>query len=402
MRCRGWARVVLLATTSAIQIINNSWGVVMHIRKYLSIFLLIGFAFVVAGCSSGSSSGVDDETDTDLDGITDNNDLDIDGDGINNNLDPDIDGDGIPNEQDPDMDGDGVDDSTDNTPGGNTDPGVGGGTNKPDNDKDGIPDVDDPDDDNDGIPDVDDPTPCGPEALPNACGGVDTGQDEITLSKAMRAYEHCLSFPENASGETYPKCVNVRNNLEEETRKIVGTKQSTIDNSFNKFEKTLAGYGTTDALPGAIEYISLSNSVESPTSGTRQIYVNAYAKHCVGLVGYSLTLKHRGTHRYKIEAGSYNGSFNADLLGFKRLAGYVSIRDDSVISKLCWGSEFDPRFTFDEQRTRYVMYLGSETSNSDTATAVFTKSKAPTFTLSLSGGKVDCTKDIGDGVPIDC
>ena len=77
----------------------------MHIRKYLSIFL-IGFVFVIAGCSSGSSS-----SGLDRDPIED-----IDGDGIADIVDPDIDGDGIPNAQDPDDDNDGVEDSVDPTP----------------------------------------------------------------------------------------------------------------------------------------------------------------------------------------------------------------------------------------------------------------------------------------------
>ena len=77
----------------------------MHIRKYLSISL-IGFVFVIAGCSSGSSS-----SGLDRDPIED-----IDGDGIADIVDTDIDGDGIPNAQDPDDDNDGVEDSVDPTP----------------------------------------------------------------------------------------------------------------------------------------------------------------------------------------------------------------------------------------------------------------------------------------------
>ena len=77
----------------------------MHIRKYLSIFL-VGSVFVIAGCSSGSSS-----SGLDRDPIED-----IDGDGIADIVDPDIDGDGIPNAQDPDDDNDGVEDSVDPTP----------------------------------------------------------------------------------------------------------------------------------------------------------------------------------------------------------------------------------------------------------------------------------------------
>jgi len=77
---------------------------VMHLKKYLSIFL-IGIAFAVAGCSGDSNSGVNKEP---ID--------DIDGDGIADIVDPDMDGDGIPNEQDPDDDNDGVEDSIDPTP----------------------------------------------------------------------------------------------------------------------------------------------------------------------------------------------------------------------------------------------------------------------------------------------
>ena len=112
------ARAVFLATTSAIQIINNSWGVVMHIRKYLSIFL-IGLVFAIAGCSGSSSSGSSDNEllpDTDNDGIVDNHDGDIDGDGKPNQNDDDIDGDGVTNDKDGDDDGDGTPDATDPTP----------------------------------------------------------------------------------------------------------------------------------------------------------------------------------------------------------------------------------------------------------------------------------------------
>ena len=69
-------------------------GVVMHIRKYLSIFL-IGSVFVIAGCSSGSSSS-----------------------GLDRDPIEDIDGDGIADIVDPDIDGDGTADAEDDTPGG--------------------------------------------------------------------------------------------------------------------------------------------------------------------------------------------------------------------------------------------------------------------------------------------
>ena len=81
----------------------------MHIRKYLSIFL-IGSVFVIAGCSSDSSSGISEEDrlpDTDNDGIVDKHDPDIDGDGILNKDDADDDGDGTPDTTDPTPNGDG-------------------------------------------------------------------------------------------------------------------------------------------------------------------------------------------------------------------------------------------------------------------------------------------------------
>ena len=81
----------------------------MHIRKYLSIFL-IGFVFAIAGCSSDSSSGISEEDrlpDTDNDGIVDKHDPDIDGDGILNKDDADDDGDGTPDTTDPTPNGDG-------------------------------------------------------------------------------------------------------------------------------------------------------------------------------------------------------------------------------------------------------------------------------------------------------
>jgi len=112
---------------------NNSWGVVMRIRKHLSIFL-IGFAFVVAGCSGGSSSSGSNDLellpDTDNDGIVNDHDFDIDGDGTLNEDDSDVDGDGISNPTPDDNDGDGIpnpDDSTPNTPNTPTDPTPAGG-----------------------------------------------------------------------------------------------------------------------------------------------------------------------------------------------------------------------------------------------------------------------------------
>ena len=81
----------------------------MHIRKYLSIFL-IGLVFAIAGCSSDSTSGISDEDrlpDTDNDGIVDKHDPDIDGDGILNKDDADDDGDGTPDTTDPTPNGDG-------------------------------------------------------------------------------------------------------------------------------------------------------------------------------------------------------------------------------------------------------------------------------------------------------
>ena len=98
----------------------------MHLKKYLSIFL-IAFAFAVAGCSSSDSSG----------GISDNDQApDTDGDGIINDNDLDIDGDGILNKDDTDIDGDGTPNAGDENPNGG--PGV---TPPTDTDGDGIPDV---------------------------------------------------------------------------------------------------------------------------------------------------------------------------------------------------------------------------------------------------------------------
>jgi len=80
----------------------------MHVRKFLSIFL-IGLVFAIAGCSGSSSSG----------GSSDNEQLpDSDGDGIVDPHDNDMDGDGIDNEDDTDDDGDGIPDATDPTPNG--------------------------------------------------------------------------------------------------------------------------------------------------------------------------------------------------------------------------------------------------------------------------------------------
>ena len=81
----------------------------MHIRKYLSIFL-IGLVFAIAGCSSDSTSGISEEDrlpDTDNDGIVDKNDPDIDGDGSLNKDDTDDDGDGTPDATDPTPNGPG-------------------------------------------------------------------------------------------------------------------------------------------------------------------------------------------------------------------------------------------------------------------------------------------------------
>ena len=89
----------------------------MHVRKYLSIFL-IGLVFAIAGCSSSTDSGIGDlekSLDTDGDGIVNEHDGDIDGDGIPNENDDDIDGDGIFNKDDTDDDADGTDDANDKT-----------------------------------------------------------------------------------------------------------------------------------------------------------------------------------------------------------------------------------------------------------------------------------------------
>ena len=82
----------------------------MHIRKFLSIFL-IGLVFAIAGCSPDSTSGISEEDrlpDSDGDGTVDPHDNDMNGNGTDNEDDPDIDGDDIPN----------ADDSTPNGPGG--------------------------------------------------------------------------------------------------------------------------------------------------------------------------------------------------------------------------------------------------------------------------------------------
>ncbi len=159
------ARAVFLATTSAIQIINNSWGVVMHIRKYLSIFL-IGLVFAIAGCSSDSSSGISDEDrlpDTDNDGIVDKHDGDIDGDGKPNQNDDDIDGDGVTNDKDGDDDGDGIADGGDSTP-------------------EGPPSVDG-DSDGDGTPDKNDPTPGGDAGVACTSAEIIAPNDERFTGK---------------------------------------------------------------------------------------------------------------------------------------------------------------------------------------------------------------------------
>ena len=113
----------------------------MHVRKFLSIFL-VSLVFVIAGCGGGGSSsgigGDESAPDTDGDGIVNEHDGDIDGDGIPNQNDDDVDGDGVTNDQDGDDDNDGIADDNDSTPEG---PPSGNG----DSDNDGIPDKDDPD-----------------------------------------------------------------------------------------------------------------------------------------------------------------------------------------------------------------------------------------------------------------
>ena len=96
----------------------------MHIRKFLSIFL-IGLVFAIAGCSSDSTSGISEEDrlpDSDGDGTVDKHEDDIDGDGIVNKDHTDDDGDGIPDATDP----------TPNGPGGEAPtPGLGPGATPP-------------------------------------------------------------------------------------------------------------------------------------------------------------------------------------------------------------------------------------------------------------------------------
>jgi len=134
----------------------------MHIRKFLSIFL-IGLVFAIAGCSSDSTSGISEEDklpDTDNDGIVNNHDGDIDGDGKPNQNDDDIDGDGVTNDQDGDDDGDGIADGGDSTPEGP--PSVNG------------------DSDGDGTPDKNDPTPGGDAARACTSAKMYPPKDGIT------------------------------------------------------------------------------------------------------------------------------------------------------------------------------------------------------------------------------
>jgi len=98
------------------------------------------------------------DNDIDGDGIANVNDSDIDGDGIANVMDPDIDGDGILNVNDNDIDGDGILNTVD-----------------PDIDGDGILNAVDPDVDGDGILNVNDPDINGDGIVDNVNGVVDFG-----------------------------------------------------------------------------------------------------------------------------------------------------------------------------------------------------------------------------------
>merc|ERR1719193_2598273 len=92
--------------------------------------------FKVLESSKNDADSAPAMTDSDGDGIPDDQDEDDDGDGIPDHLDNDDDGDGIPDEDEGDDDGDGIPDHLDN-----------------DDDGDGIPDDDEVDSDGDGVPD---------------------------------------------------------------------------------------------------------------------------------------------------------------------------------------------------------------------------------------------------------
>ncbi|MBF0433157.1 MAG: hypothetical protein HQK83_17895 [Fibrobacteria bacterium] len=116
--------------------------------------------------------GVANEKDSDIDGDGTSNiqDSDIDGDGIKNINDNDLDGDGIANEEDGDLDGDGIANADDGDKDGDgladeddTDIDGDGIANEDDNDidGDGVANDGDDDDDGDGVSDQDDSQPDG-------------------------------------------------------------------------------------------------------------------------------------------------------------------------------------------------------------------------------------------------
>jgi hypothetical protein len=446
------------------------------VQQNIVRIVFIGFFATVlgiAGCSGGSSSSGSNDLlpDTDGDGINNDNDGDIDGDGIPNDEDTDIDGDGKPNDSDDDDDGDGIRDQEDNTSEG-ADPAKACTTTKIKWPNDDTPagkvatvtwklkpagcaltkaqnqsvkptathmgyttvgvskkigtlttKINVPSAPNQGntpravnyefsemgaalgdktggyTNTVTHEPPSGavpePPSVPETEPEPDTGDGPVTLSTAMANYESCL----NTSAAK--DCSGQRAELKTAILRDVRTEASTIDNSFNRFESYVSGSYT-----GKIKHVSLSDPVASPGNGRREFYVKANGEHCVGMGGTTFTLNNGAT--YKV-----TGDSNPLLTFVKNGGGHVSIEEDSLISQMCWGRRFPPRYVFDTQDNNqtYVMYIGSETATNVTATGVFEDDSGKKTTLTLKNGAtkkhielppIDGTVPVdidGDGIP---
>jgi hypothetical protein len=141
---------------------------------------------------------IDDNVDTDGDGVPNSVDRDDDGDGVPDATDSDDDGDGIANVDDGDSDGDGIVNTEDSDTVGLTNPAV------VDTDGDGVPDSRDKDDDGDGVPDVRDGDADG-DGKPETSGQALSG--EAALPTAVPANGNVVLLSDGGRTNAHQRAV---------------------------------------------------------------------------------------------------------------------------------------------------------------------------------------------------